>query len=466
MTNASKKENQTAEQTEPEAWTEFAPTSSLKDDEPEADPEISTDLPLPARPLVKGGFAVALSGSVLMLIWIFLQMVGNFNWNKAEQSQEEQQPVAQQQPTTEMTPEEKLQWCLATRKCGEGDKGESNQSTKVATASKVTPQAKKHDELAARSPTRPQTYNNYNSAPVQSPERPVQSVKPVQSSPAPIEQQEPRQQQASDPIAQLAQASQLGSYTTVANPSPSPTPFPPATFTSRSTGLMEDRSLVDVGGNSTAVSTGVATNLQSMKVVPETTRIKAQVVTSISWVGEKTNQKFRIQTTEEIKAEDGSILVPKGIDLLAQIAGSNPSGRDVYDVAVQILSATIDGQNKPIPADAIIVQGEGEEPLQANVKKRRRGGVGRVLAAAGLAGISEAASAINSANIIVDDDTTKISGGSNLGASVAKGVANSLSQQISSSVSQNAGTRTLNVPVLELKKDTKLELIVNQPLNL
>lgn len=458
MTNATKKENQTPEQaqTQSEAWTEFAPTSALKDDEqPYAEPEISTVLPLPARPLVKGGFAIALSGSVLMLLWIFLQMVGNFNWNQADRSQEDVQPVAQQQPTTEMTPEEKLQWCLATRKCGAGDKEESNTSTKTAATSKATSQAKKHDRLATRSLAQPQASNNYNSVPLQPAERPVQSVKPVPSPPPAIEQQEPRQQQTSDPIAQLARASQLGSYTTVANPSPSPTPFPSPTFSTRSTKLVEDRSLVGVEG-STAVSTGAA------KVVPETTRIKAQVVTGISWVGEKTNRKFRIQTTEEIKAEDGSILVPKGTDLLAQINRSDSSGY----VAVQILAVTIDGQKKPIPVDAIIVQGEDEEPLQANVKNRRRGGLDKMLTAAGLAGISEAASAINSTNIIIGDDTTKISGGSNLGASVAKGVADSLSQQISNSVSQNAGTRTLNLPVLELKKGTKLELIVNQPLSL
>lgn len=472
MTNVTKKENQTAEQAQPESeeWNKFAPTSSLKDDEPYTEPEISTELPLPARPLIKGGFAIALSGSVLVLIWVFLQMVSNFSWNKADQSPDEQQSVAQQQPTSEMTPEEKLQWCLATRKCGEGDKGdkgESNKSTKATTASKATSQPQKHGELAARSSTRPQTSNNYSPAPVQPIERPVQSVKPVQSSPAPIKQQEPRQQQVSDPIAQLAQASQLGSYTTVPNSSSSPTPFPSPTFPSRSTELVENRSLVDLGGGSTAISTrSAAANLQSVKVIPETTRIKAQVVTGFSWVGEKTDRKFRIQTTEEIKAEDGSILVPKGTDLLAQIASSNFSRRDVYDLTVQILSATINGQKKLIPADAIIVQGEDEEPLQAKVENRRKRGLGKVLITAGLAGISKGASANNSASIIIGNDTTRISGESNLGASVAQGAVDSLSQQISNSVSQNADNRALNVPVLELRKGTKLELIVNQPLSL
>jgi hypothetical protein len=112
------KQNQTREEKQPEAetWTKFAPVSSIQEAEPYDAPEIRTSLPLPARPFIKGGFALAFSGGVLILIWIFSQLAGGISWNQEKQASEQQdnQPVTSK-PSPQMTAEEKLQWCIATR---------------------------------------------------------------------------------------------------------------------------------------------------------------------------------------------------------------------------------------------------------------------------------------------------------------------------------------------------------------
>ena len=204
--------------------------------------------------------------------------------------------------------------------------------------------------------------------------------------------------------------------------------------------------------------------MQLGKVIPVTTRIKATVATTTTWMGSSTEQKFHIQTDSDAPSVDGSIAIPKGTYLLAKVSQSNSSGY----IDLQILSVQIDGQEKPIPAEAIIVQGKSGEPIRAKVKNQvgsGGGGLGRMFLAAGLAGIGEAANSTNSAKIFIGN-TTSISNGSNIGAGVAKGVADSLSQQISGQVNLTTRRPTSNQPVLVLKSGTKLELIINQPLTL
>jgi len=464
------KQNQTREekQPEPETWTKFAPVSSIQEDESYEAPEIRTSLPLPARPFVKGGFALAFSGSVLILIWIFSQLAGGISWNQEKQASEQQdnQPVASK-PSSQMTTEEKLQWCIATRECTEPSKDLSKTATKNTGA---TPQ-KKHEVLASQIQPRPQL--SYNAT--QELEKPVQIQQPVQplvrtypiASITPVSQPKALPTPVQDPTALLAQASNLGTYTTARDASPTPSPSPSSSAKlSDSNELVADRRLVNINENPALVKPQPYLNLQPGKVIPVTTRIKATVATTTTWMGSSTEQKFRIQTEEDVKSVDGSIAIPKGTFLLAQISESTSKGY----VDLQILSVQIDGQEKPIPTKAIIVQGTGGDPIRAKVKNEGGGGsgigFGQAFLAAGLAGISKAASSANSAKIFVGGNNTTVSGGSNLGAGMAKGVAGSLSQQISGQVSQPNRERTPNQPVLVLKSGTKLELIINQDLAL
>ena len=224
-------QNSEAEHPQTETWTKFAPVSSVIEDEPYEVPEIRTQLPLPARPFIKGGFALAFSGGVLVLIAIFFQLAGGIGWNQEKQSssQPDNQAVAKT-PSSEMTAQEKLQWCLATRKCGEIE-NPSKDTTKTATTKpNATPQGKKPAVLVARTSIRPQS--SYNTAQefsrpvqIQQPEQPPVSPHPVVSTlpvAQPTLQPASPQQQTSDPLALLAQASNMGTYTTSGEASPSP----------------------------------------------------------------------------------------------------------------------------------------------------------------------------------------------------------------------------------------------------
>lgn len=179
MTNTQEKETsnkQPKEQNQPEAWTEFAPVSRAQQaKEPLEAPEIRTRLPLPARPMVKGGFALALSGTVLVLVGIFFQLAGAFSWNNPNESAELQskQPVAAGKQSSEMTAEEKLQWCLATRKCGSVIDPPLKKPISVAKVDKDATSRKEKQE-AKLSQAKPQL--SYNT--VRDVEPPVQQVQP------------------------------------------------------------------------------------------------------------------------------------------------------------------------------------------------------------------------------------------------------------------------------------------------
>ncbi len=468
------KQPQTEEekQPQPQTWTKFAPVSSVLEDEPYIAPEIRTELPLPARPFVKGGFALAFSGGVLVMVAIFFQLASGIGWNQEKQSSEQpENQSATRKPTSEMTAQEKLQWCLATRKCGEIEEPSKNATLTARTNPNATAQRKKHPVLAARPPTRPQvSYNtaqevsrpvqiqHYEEPPV-SP-HPVVSTLPVaQPAPQPVSPQQP----SPDPIALLAQASNMGTYTTSGVTSPSPDSSPASSGSNR---LVADRRLVNARVDSALVNPQPTiqptTSLQPGKVIPVTTRIKATVVTTTTWMGSSTEQKFLIQTDSDAPSLDGSIAIPKGTYLLSKVSQANSSGY----VDLKILSVQMYGQEKAIPSEAIIVQGKGGEPIRAKVKNKEGGGgggLGRMFLAAGLAGVGEAANSTNSAKIFLGNTTT-ITSGSNIGAGVVKGVADSLSQQISGQVKQTTRSSTSNQPVLVLKSGTKLELIINQPL--
>lgn len=157
MTNTKEKENQSPEPEPTESWTEFAPASKRQNDEPYDAPEIRTSLPLPARPIVKGGFALALSVSALVLVWIFFQLAGGISWNKAQSTDEQENQPVVEKPAAEMTAEEKLQWCLATRECGREDPPLKKPATVAKADSKIASQRKKRSELTARSLSRPST---------------------------------------------------------------------------------------------------------------------------------------------------------------------------------------------------------------------------------------------------------------------------------------------------------------------
>lgn len=486
-----KKLNQSVDQKQPEAWTEFAPTSSLQDDESYDLPEIRTELPLPARPMVKGGFAIALSGSALVLVAIFFQLASGISWNDSKQTTQEQNVPFAQAPSSLMTAEEKLQWCLASGKCSKQE--DSVKKTKTINSTAPQPnqtKEKRTDSSTGRTPDRPDMSNEpatnvahpvtvsrpvrvvrYVTPPHQPPTlavatRPITSIQPPTRSfrypvaPTPTKprmQPLPLQPTASDPVALLAQASNLGIYTTVRRSSHSPS-YSSSQY-SRTAQLVVEQPLGnDVVGSE--FSARPMKNWRLGQVVPVTTRIKATVATGISWVGSKTKQKFRVQTTENVKDENNNIALPKGTYLLAQVNQSNPSGY----AEVQILSARINGQDKPISADAIIVQGTNGEPIQAKVKNQR-GGLGKTVIAAGLAGISGAASTLNATKIIVGDTTT-VSSGSNVEAAIVEGVTNSLSQEISGRVGQSTRYQTGDELVFVLKEGTKLQLFVNEPLSL
>lgn len=473
MNTKEKESHQSQEQNYLEAWAEFVPAAKFSDNEPEETPEIRTELPLPARPIVKGGFAVVLSGSALVLVWIFFQLAGGIDWNKEKKSTQEQenQPVAAK-PSSGMTAEEKLQWCMAAGKCAEREEPLKKPTTNALADPKVTKRREKREELGVRPHAsyrvqdvrRPVRVSRALPGPtptmLPSQPRPISPVPPVVAvssrpvAPMPVERramppEQSQRQQKQDPMALLAQASNLGVYSTVRGASPIP-----SSRRERRVQLAAEQRLVDAGS-----AEPPTTNLQSGKVIPVTTRIKAAVATGISWAGNKTEQKFRIRTTEDVKAENGSIALPQNTYLLAQVNQSNTSGY----LEVQILSAGSNGQEKLIPANAVIVQGTDGEPLQAKVKNKRSG-LREMVVAAGLGGISEAASTINSAKILVGGTTTTVSRGSNIGAAVVEGVTDSVSKQISGQVDQ-AARRTSNGPVLVLKEGTKLELFVNQPLS-
>ncbi len=487
-----KKLDQSLDQKQPdEAWTKFAPTSSRQDDDSYDVPEIRTQLPLPARPMVKGGFAIALSGSALVLVWIFFQLASGISWNNAKETTQEQKVPVAEAPSSKMTAEEKLQWCLASGRCSEQEDAAKKSTTIAKSASQPNLTKEKRENISRRESDRPNVPASTNvehpvtiSRPVRvaryvtppppppilaQPTRSIRSVQPTKSfryhppvAPTPVA---PRtvppklpQQTTSDPIALLAQASNLGTYTTARSGTHSAS-YPSSQY-SRTAQLVAEQRLVDDGVGLAEGSAQPIKNRRFRQLIPVTTRIKATVATGISWVGSKTEQKFRIQTTENVKDENNNIALPKGTYLLAQVNQSNPSGY----AEIQILSARINGQDKPISADAIIVQGTNGEPIQAKVKNQR-GGLGKTVLTAGLAGISGAASTLNSSKIIVGDTTT-ISSGSNVGAAIVGGVAGSLSQEISGRVGQSTRYRNSDEPVLVLKSGTKLELFVNEPLSL
>lgn len=81
--------------------------------------------------------------------------------------------------------------------------------------------------------------------------------------------------------------------------------------------------------------------------------------------GKPQNDRFTVQLTQPLKAEDGSIALPSGTQLIAQVNSISESGL----VKLQVVSALVDqsGQQAEmtLPPDAIRVRGKAGKPLIA-----------------------------------------------------------------------------------------------------
>jgi hypothetical protein len=409
---------------EPE-WQQYMPEEESEAYEPEADhvpTEIRTQLPLPKNPKVKLAYGLGLAICGLILLWAG----GQYFFSQHRVPREVKAPL--QDSEAKLSAEDELKLRKAMGDFKDLDAQIAKQQEKKRRDKLTDPAAKAaaKQRLVARSrqPSIPQP-------PI--PQRPLPrpplttslhpTVPPVSTpAPHPTPVNSPSLPSSLDPFALLAQASNAGVYGAPNRTSSKKTASRPG-----HTQLVSDTHIVD----ETTVFTA-----DPNKAIPVTTRIPATVSTAISWVGNKTDQQFRITTTEDAKSADGTVVIPKNTLLLAQVKESNIAGY----VEIQIISAQIDGREKKIPAQAILVQGTNGSPLKVDVKKEggsNNNGLVQTLTSALPSSVGD--------NLLTD---TAYQAGVN---------------QIKNATRGRSSQQTY---ILVLKQGIKLDLFVNQPFSL
>lgn len=455
--------DQVSEDKEP-VWRKFAPKATFAEEV--FVNEVKTEIPIARRPRVKIAFAALLCGTIVGCLGLTYQLFSTFS---ASAPQKELQSVAQADNPSQMSEKEKLLFDRAYDQIQRSDNLKRNVPSTEATHLQRHPTlAKPKSSLQVVSTTLPLNRTNVlqhesdrsqfspsftkprrlHNTPVISRQETVlpsrsniefsRSVSPsltITSSPKPVDDvEEPMEVLRQVALAGIYSSGSSGAGAVLTNGSILENNQPkPSTQITSYPRESEDTELED----------SVIEPTFSTPSVPVTTRVKGQTVTPISWMGNGSDELFRIQINGDLKAENGTLVLPKGTLMLAKVMQSNKRGY----LNIQIVSIMVDDREHSISPDTILVKGENGLPLKAKVEKDGPGFLERVGSDILSAGVEGAAGAIG--NRIVGGRVPQVQ-------QIFTGRLRSLDSQ-GSQITQT---------VFVLEEGTNLELFINKPLSL
>lgn len=174
-----------------------------------------------------------------------------------------------------------------------------------------------------------------------------------------------------DPHEQWQTAAQLGSYGQISYP-PSPAVAPTATMAAATQpdptppGPPTDPQQTRYTADANAILSGTPSRVIS---VTAGTTTAATLVTPIVWAQDLDNseqpQRFGVQLTQPLLAADGTEALPTGTQMVAQVDTISDSGLVELSVLAVVAPTSNGNQLVAVPPGAILIQGEGGNPLMA-----------------------------------------------------------------------------------------------------
>ena len=345
------------------------------------------------NPWAKGGFVASIVGVGAAGLGLFLWSVENIK--PADKQPEPSQP-AQTADKTKVDPAQEQIGNLKTVNALGSQAQALNRQAQMQNGFQPKPQAHPSPAPPTRhplpevSPTRTTATANYSSAPYIQAQEPI-VLPPVRASVASAPAQ------TIDPQTVWQQALTTGSYGQM--PDESPTTFPdpnteplrtpvhpdadvtlvasrPQTTDELSSRTLEDsRYQADVG----AILSGKASNFRT--VLPGA-MATATLQTPIFWAqdleAEQQLQRFSIRLNDAVPAANGTIALPVGTQLIAQVSSISQSGMVQLAVTHAVVPTPQGGQVVNLPSEAILITGDRGKPILAKLKNSGRRRVARM----------------------------------------------------------------------------------------
>ncbi|GEM_PF-3190951 len=178
------------------------------------------------------------------------------------------------------------------------------------------------------------------------------------------------------------------------------------------------------------------------------------------------NQNVLIKTSTPMKAVDDSIAIPADTLITAKLISSSDS--NVLQISVN--SIKINGIERTVPENSILVFSKKGEPLRAK-SQTRGGGLGGTILSSVLSGVSKAAEVENQATSQISVASSGYSSFSsnsqrNVGAGFLQGTAQNLGQQIQNQSQRSSQSVQSESKVFSVKEGTEIKLIANQNFDL
>lgn len=222
------------------------------------------------------------------------------------------------------------------------------------------------------------------------------------------------------------------------------------------------------GGTGQPPDSEVQTNINSSgkRILVGTTTI-GKLETPIAWASnDQSSLNYLVRVTKEVKASDGTVVVPVNSYLVVQMSNTNTDNyAQLYATAI-LINQDGDTQERKLPENAVRILGGDGAPLKAQTG-RGRDVMGSIFSAT-IAGIAKAAQIQNSptSSITTSDgfsSTTSVTNGNrNVLAGFGEGVFGSILEDIKSSNERQAQSLNGASKVFVIEAGKTVKIYVNQ----
>lgn len=196
----------------------------------------------------------------------------------------------------------------------------------------------------------------------------------------------------------------------------------------------------------------------------------ATLNTPIVWaedIQQKQAQQFTVQLDEPLLGSDGSVALPAGTELVAQVDAVSDSGMVQLSVVSVVTPTTAGSQIVQVPPGSLTITGEGGNPVMADNINRERGRFGKDLMVALTGALGQTGKLLNRPQSESVTSTPSLSssnitnGKTDIGGALLEGAFGAVQQQLTDRNQQSAESNRNRAKVWRVPAGKQLQVQTN-----